>query len=664
MFFEVMTDKLVGVNLPERIDSENSNKIEKELETIANKHPGKNLVLKADKTTYVSSAGLRVILKLKQMGRLDSLRGVCKDVYDIFEMTGLNNVVSIEKSVETRKQVYEELLGEDAYGYLYKKDKENVIRISKNWIEDENVYHGQELSQLGLKLDVSNAIILETVKTEQGMASIYAADSFETLNAYSEKHTDKSENIIKELVKELKRYKECDEFDNKLQLEHIMLTDKVEEKLSNLWKDEKESIKRCINSLSRNNFPIFELLDDRTLLFSRNKIVFLDLSVLRYGNPVFELASAYRNILDHNSFIGLKGGDADEAWISFLRKYVENDDESIISKYINVSKAFGTLMSYVYNDELNEDIKENRINAIREAFSKNEDELINDISVIKESQEQGKRSSGDVLEINIRQRTAWHFFKKKLLLKDINMTIYPGEMVLLLGGSGAGKTTFLNAVTGYEKADAKITKGDIDIYRDYADIKHRLAFAPQQDLLRDDDTVYNTLKNAADMRLPVSKSKEEKEAEIDRMLDIFGLSDLKNSNISSLSGGQRKRASIAVEFISDPILFFLDEPDSGLDGVMARSLMEDLRKITGDSKIVIVISHAPDRTIDLFDKVIILAKSENDGAGHLAFYGSPKEAKEFFEKNTMEQILKVVNRKNEGGEGRADEYVEKFNNWR
>ena len=114
-------------------------------------------------------------------------------------------------------------------------------------------------------------------------------------------------------------------------------------------------------------------------------------------------------------------------------------------------------------------------------------------------------------------------------------------------------------------------------------------------------------------------------------MKIFGLEPVKNNLVEKLSGGQKKRASIAMEFISNPSLFILDEPDSGLDGVMARELMEQLRAIANQGKIVIVITHTPDRVIDLFDDVIVLAKDKNR-TGRLAFFGPIEEARAFFGK--------------------------------
>ena len=161
------------------------------------------------------------------------------------------------------------------------------------------------------------------------------------------------------------------------------------------------------------------------------------------------------------------------------------------------------------------------------------------------------------------------------------------------------------------------------------------------------------------MRLPTSISTEQRKQLIKEDMDLLGLSAGQDGLVSKKSGGQLRRICIAMELVTDPVLFVLDEPDSGLDGVISREIFTKLRRIADDGRIVIVITHTPDRVIDLFDKVIVLAK-DSDKTGRLAFYGTPQEAKEFFGKQTMEQIVMSVNSKEEGGEGRADELVEKY----
>ncbi len=263
------------------------------------------------------------------------------------------------------------------------------------------------------------------------------------------------------------------------------------------------------------------------------------------------------------------------------------------------------------------------------------------------------------LTVNLEERTASEFFKKKYLLRDVHMYIKPGHMVLLLGGSGAGKSTLVNAINGYEKAKAEVVLNGGNVYSDYKKMQYEIGYVPQQDLMRGSDTVMNTLEDAADLRLPTSLAASARRDRVHEVMKIFGLEPVKNTLVEKLSGGQRKRLSIAMEFISNPSLFILDEPDSGLDGVMARELMEQLRSIADRGKIVIVITHTPDRVVDLFDDVIVLAK-DSGRTGRLAYFGPIQEAREFFGRDRMEQIVMAINRKEEGGEGRADEFIIKY----
>lgn len=267
--------------------------------------------------------------------------------------------------------------------------------------------------------------------------------------------------------------------------------------------------------------------------------------------------------------------------------------------------------------------------------------------------------SDDGLVVRIRDRKVRDFTRKRYLLKDIHLTIPNGSMVLLLGGSGAGKTTLVSAINGYEKADAEIRLNGVDVYSNYNEMKYRIGFVPQQDLLRMNDTVNRTMNDAARLRLPVQISEKEKNEKIHSVMEVLGITAGADGLISKKSGGQKKRISIGTELISNPDLFILDEPDSGLDGVIARELFEKLRLVADEGKIVLVITHTPDRVISLFDKVIVLAK-DSGKVGRLAFYGSPDEAKAFFEKDSMEGIVMAVNGRDEGGEGRADEFIEKY----
>ena len=263
------------------------------------------------------------------------------------------------------------------------------------------------------------------------------------------------------------------------------------------------------------------------------------------------------------------------------------------------------------------------------------------------------------LTVNLEERSVREFFHKHILLRDIHMSIPRGHMVLLLGGSGAGKTTFVNAINGYEKAKAEVMLNGKNLYTQYKDMQYEVGFVPQTDMMRGKDTVLATLLDAAKLRLPMDVDPQQRRARVDEVMEIFGLTSVQDSLVEKLSGGQRKRLSISMEYISNPTLFILDEPDSGLDAVMARELFVRLRAIADTGRIVIAITHTPDRVIDLFDDVIVLAK-DSTRTGRLAWYGSVEDARRFFGRDKMEEIVKAVNQKEEGGGGLADEFVLRF----
>ena len=267
---------------------------------------------------------------------------------------------------------------------------------------------------------------------------------------------------------------------------------------------------------------------------------------------------------------------------------------------------------------------------------------------------------GEGLTVNLNKReVAEGLFHKKQLLRDIHMNIKPGRLVMLLGGSGAGKTTYVNAINGYEKADAKVMLNGRDVYKEYSKMQFECGFVPQSDLMRGKDTVQHTLMDYATLRLPSDFTLQDRKDRVEEALKLFGLGPVRNSMVSQLSGGQRKRLSIAMEFLSNPTLLILDEPDSGVDGVMAKELFKQMRKVADTGRIVIAITHTPDRVVDMFDDVIILAK-DSDRTGRLAFYGTVDECRKFFGKERMEDVVKTINRPEEGGDGRADEFIIKY----
>lgn len=264
-----------------------------------------------------------------------------------------------------------------------------------------------------------------------------------------------------------------------------------------------------------------------------------------------------------------------------------------------------------------------------------------------------------IMNVNINEvRVTNRLFKKKTLLKDINLDVEAGDFILILGGSGAGKTTFIKSLLGDIRSDGEILLKGMDLYKNFKMLKYKIGLVPQFPTTRDDDTVYHTIMDAAKIKLAADYSKEEIKLRVEAIIQKMMLTSLRNNFIKNLSGGQKKRVEVAIQAIGDQEIFILDEPDSGMDYATRVDLMSNLKSCTDTGGVVSVISHSPDDAANLFTKVIVLAKSKTDEVGHLAYYGDVSNALTFFGVGKLSEIIMEINY--EGGKGRADEFIRKF----
>ncbi|MBR2715848.1 MAG: FHA domain-containing protein [Ruminococcus sp.] len=269
------------------------------------------------------------------------------------------------------------------------------------------------------------------------------------------------------------------------------------------------------------------------------------------------------------------------------------------------------------------------------------------------------------LSVHIRAKTV--NFGKKTLIKDIDFEADHGDFILILGGSGAGKTTLVNAILGDGKADGDVILDGQNLYANFKTMKSQIGLVPQFVNLRLNDKVNQTLLDIADIKLDRRfYSKSDKIKRVNDVMDKVGVTNLQNHLIRQLSGGQKKKVSVAAQLVGFQKVFICDEPDSGLDAASRVQQMEILKEIADNGKIVMVISHEPDDAVNeetkeiLFTKVLVLAKSSTDNCGKLAFFGAPEDALKYFGVERLQDIMKEINPPHEGGKGRADLYINKY----
>ncbi|GAO12457.1 putative ABC transporter ATP-binding/permease protein [Streptomyces lydicamycinicus] len=222
----------------------------------------------------------------------------------------------------------------------------------------------------------------------------------------------------------------------------------------------------------------------------------------------------------------------------------------------------------------------------------------------------------------------------KQILKDVSFGVPEKSLIAVIGPSGSGKSTLLKALTGYRPAN----QGDVlydnrNLYKQFAELRQRIGLVPQDDILHKELTVQKALRYAAKLRFPGDTAESEREARIDEVLRELKLDVHKDKRVTSLSGGQRKRVSVALELLTKPSLIFLDEPTSGLDPGMDRDVMQLLRGLADDGRTVLVVTHSV-AELGLCDKLLVMAPG-----GGVAYFGPPDEALNFFQYDTWADVF-------------------------
>jgi len=206
------------------------------------------------------------------------------------------------------------------------------------------------------------------------------------------------------------------------------------------------------------------------------------------------------------------------------------------------------------------------------------------------------------------------------LLTNVSFDARPGTLTAVIGPSGAGKSTLIRLLGGVTKpTSGQVTFDGHDVHAHYASLRSRIGMVPQDDVVHRQLTVSQALNYAAELRLPPDTSKDDRHAVVERVLAELELTAHRDKRVDKLSGGQRKRASVALELLTGPSLLILDEPTSGLDPALDRQVMQMLRRLADAGRTVLVVTHSL-TYLNMCDQVLLLAP------GGKTVYAGPPQA--------------------------------------
>jgi ABC-type multidrug transport system ATPase subunit/pSer/pThr/pTyr-binding forkhead associated (FHA) protein len=240
------------------------------------------------------------------------------------------------------------------------------------------------------------------------------------------------------------------------------------------------------------------------------------------------------------------------------------------------------------------------------------------------------------------------FSNGKVGLHECNIEIPSNSLLAVMGPSGCGKSTLLKALNGESPGSSGhvyIGGQELNRYFDY--LKMQIGYVPQDDIVHRELTVDQSLWYSGKLRLP-QLTDQQLSTKINQVLDELNISHIRSNLVSNISGGQRKRVSIAVEILTDPLILFLDEPTSPLDPQTIEDFLSILRKLSQKGTTVVMVTHKPE-DLAYMDQVIFMAEG-----GHICYYGKTNDYLQFFGVNDTVKVYSML------VENKKDRWIAKY----
>lgn len=344
----VQDDQLI-ICLSGRIDSSNAPSVEAAITDLAEGHAGEDVTVDAHELEYISSAGLRVLLRLRRSLSELKITGVNSDIYEILEMTGFTQMMKVEKAYQKVSIEGCEVIGRGANGTVYRIDGDNVVKVYSNADALEDIQRERELARLALVLGIPTAISYDVVRVGDSYGSVFELLDARSFSKILESHPEKMDWCLKEYIDLLKTIHEKAAPEGKLTDMRQTAIEWVKSVQDYLPQETGVKLLQLIEAIPRSNHMLHGDYHTKNLQLTGDEVLLIDMDTLAVGHPIFELAAMFNAFVgfgeyDENNVEQFLGFDADRArefWRRSLAAYLETRDEDRIREVENKARIIG-----------------------------------------------------------------------------------------------------------------------------------------------------------------------------------------------------------------------------------------------------------------------------------------------------------------------------------
>lgn len=344
-----LSGNTLTVYLEGRIDSANSSQIDSEISYILSGNEFENLILDAENLAYISSAGLRIILRVRKNNANMKIINASSEIYDIFEMTGFTEMIKVEKAYRRISVDGCEVIGQGANGKVYRLDNETIIKVylSSDCLPD--IQRERELARSAFVLGIPTAIPYDVVKVGDGYGSVFELLNAKSLAKLIIANPENLDEYVGYYVDLLKKIHSTEVQEGKMPDMKAVALDWAEFLRDYLPEEDSKKLLSLIEAVPKDNHMLHGDYHVKNVMMQNGEVLLIDMDTLCTGNPVFEFASIFLAYLgysdgDHSiveSFLGIKREITEKIWDKTLRLYFDTDDEDKLREMSDKAKIIG-----------------------------------------------------------------------------------------------------------------------------------------------------------------------------------------------------------------------------------------------------------------------------------------------------------------------------------